>query len=386
MARKSLSRKTGDTILVVDDQEEALTSVRRLLEREGHSVLTANSGVQALALLHSHTVDVMLVDYFMPRMTGEQLVRETRQFDPYVQIVLLTGYAGEKPPRAMLAELDIQGYHNKADGPDKLLLWVDVACKAQHTIQALREGERLRRELIANVSHEFRTPLNIIGGYATLIMDGTFGPLTAEAQPPLRSIADATENLTALVADFLNYSKLEARAVNVLQQPIAISELANELTRMGSLLVEGRPVEVKAELQDAPATLVSDSVKLRTILRNLVTNAAKFTTSGTITLRISASENVAIFAVQDTGPGIRPEDVAVIFEPFRQLDQGGGRGGFGLGLALARKLAAVLGGRLGVESQLGVGSTFVLQLPRRATAQQDASSTTVAESGEGLLA
>jgi signal transduction histidine kinase len=386
MARKSLSRKTGDIILVVDDQEEALTSVRRLLEREGHSVLTANSGVQALALLHSHTVDVMLVDYFMPRMTGEQLVRETRQFDPYVQIVLLTGYAGEKPPRAMLAELDIQGYHNKADGPDKLLLWVDVACKAQHTIQALREGERLRRELIANVSHEFRTPLNIIGGYATLIMDGTFGPLTAEAQPPLRSIADATENLTALVADFLNYSKLEARAVNVLQQPIAISELANELTRMGSLLVEGRPVEVKAELQDAPATLVSDSVKLRTILRNLVTNAAKFTTSGTITLRISASENVAIFAVQDTGPGIRPEDVAVIFEPFRQLDQGGGRGGFGLGLALARKLAAVLGGRLGVESQLGVGSTFVLQLPRRATAQQDASSTTVAESGEGLLA
>ena len=124
MARKRQRPRSGCTILVVDDQREALTSVRDLLEREGHQVLTADSGARALEIFKQHEIHLILVDYFMPGMTGEQLIRAIRSFDQYVQIILQTGYAGEKPARVMMAELDIQGYHDKTEGPEKLLLWM----------------------------------------------------------------------------------------------------------------------------------------------------------------------------------------------------------------------------------------------------------------------
>src|SRR5262249_8580445 len=117
-------------ILVVDDQEEASLSVRRLLEQEGHTVLSADSGEAALALLRQEAVQLVLLDYFMPGMSGEQVVREIRRHWPFIQIILRTGRAGEKPSRAMLADLDIQGYHDKSEGPEKLLLWVDAGLKA----------------------------------------------------------------------------------------------------------------------------------------------------------------------------------------------------------------------------------------------------------------
>src|SRR5262249_53495581 len=104
----------------------------------------------------------VIVDYFMPRMSGEGLIQEIRKLDEEVQILLQTGYAGEKPPREMLRVLDIQGYHDKAEGPEKLLLWVDVALKAASQLKKVRELEQMKEQLLANVSHELRTPLHII--------------------------------------------------------------------------------------------------------------------------------------------------------------------------------------------------------------------------------
>jgi signal transduction histidine kinase len=373
MARKSKVRESRFTILVVDDQEEARTSVRQLLEREGHSVLTAECGERAVALFKERQVDLILLDYFMPRMTGEQVVRQIRSLDSFVQIILLTGYSGEKPARVMMADLDIQGYHDKADGPEKLLMWVDVGLKAHRMIDSVRERERLHGELVANVSHEFRTPLNIIAGYTELLLDGEFGELPTAAERPLHSMAEATGSLTELVADFLNYAKIEARAMEVTRQRIPTAELAGEIERLGLLLVEERAVRFSVEGQNAPAVLLTDAVKLRTILRNLVTNAAKFTRTGTIVVRIARSDGTVRFAVTDTGPGIPADDLALIFEPFRQLQDAAVRSrGIGLGLALARKLARILGGDLRVESEVGVGSTFTLVLPDAAVGQVEA--------------
>ncbi len=365
MTRKSQVAGSSYTILVVDDQQEALISVRRLLEREGHTVLTAEGGERALALFKQHEIHLILVDYFMPRVTSELLLREIRKFDPFVQIILLTGYSAEKPARMVLADLDIQGYHDKAEGPEKLLLWVDLGLKAHRMIRSLRERECLHAELVANVSHEFRTPLNIIGGYTGLLLDGAFGKLPGTAEQPLRSMAEATDNLTELVSDFLNYSKLESRAMEVSRQSIRISELARELERLGSLLLDGKHVRFAVELCAAPVALVTDSVKLRTVLRNLLTNAVKFTASGAVVVRIARRGAALHFSVRDTGPGISRADLAVIFEPFRQLHAAGARnpGGIGLGLALSRKLARILGGDIEVESQPGKGSTFTLVLP-----------------------
>ena len=122
--------RSSRTVLLVDDSAEYLQASRRILERDGHDVLTAESGFEALALLREREVDLVLVDYLMPGMSGEAFVRELRQFRPATQVILQTGYADEHPPRELLRRLDVQGLHDKSEGPQKLALWVDVGLRA----------------------------------------------------------------------------------------------------------------------------------------------------------------------------------------------------------------------------------------------------------------
>src|SRR5260370_15649616 len=126
MARKRINvEPSGYSILVVDDQDETVISSKLLLEREGHRVLTAIGGRDALSLISEAQFDLIVVDYFMPQMNGEELVRAIRNIDSEVQIILQTGYSGEKPPRQMLQLLDIQGYHDKSEWPTSLKICVD---------------------------------------------------------------------------------------------------------------------------------------------------------------------------------------------------------------------------------------------------------------------
>ena len=149
MARKfrsgssTSSSKSGGRILLVDDQLEYLEANRLLLENEGYGVTVAKNGPEALEILRKSPVDLVLMDFFMPGMTGEQVVEQLRTFDPTVQVILQTGYASERPARELLRRLDIQGYHDKSDGPEKLLLWTDVGLKAARqllTIQKSHQG------------------------------------------------------------------------------------------------------------------------------------------------------------------------------------------------------------------------------------------------------
>jgi diguanylate cyclase (GGDEF)-like protein len=148
MARKRTERSSGYTILVVDDNEEYLEVTRRLLEREGHEVLAVTNGPDALAQLRQSQIDLLLLDYFMPGMTGEDVVVQLRQFNPYVQVILQTGYASEQPPRELLRRLEIQGYYDKSEGPDKLLLWTDVGLRVAYTIQLLNKSRQGLRYIL----------------------------------------------------------------------------------------------------------------------------------------------------------------------------------------------------------------------------------------------
>jgi two-component system, cell cycle response regulator len=150
MARLSdLQKKSGKRILLIDDQEEYLFSTRALIEREGHEVVCASSGEKGLAIANSEHVDLILLDYYMPGgMTGEQFVAELRKFNSYTQIILQTGYSGELPPREILKRLDIQGYHDKTEGPDKLMLWVDVGLKAAFMVQMLNKSRQGLRYIL----------------------------------------------------------------------------------------------------------------------------------------------------------------------------------------------------------------------------------------------
>ncbi|MEX2571011.1 MAG: diguanylate cyclase [Gemmatimonadota bacterium] len=152
MARKyQTAVQSGHTILVIDDSQDILDSTRQMLEAEGHRVVTAIDGPTGLTALKKERPHLILVDYFMPEMTGEEVVRRVRETDRNVQIILATGYSGEKPARVMMQQLEIQGYHDKSEGAERLLLWVDSALKAYNHVLAM-EKHRIGLQYILDIT------------------------------------------------------------------------------------------------------------------------------------------------------------------------------------------------------------------------------------------
>jgi signal transduction histidine kinase len=364
--KRTTASSSGYTILVIDDQEEALLSTKLLLEWEGHRVLTALSGEEALACFRRQKVHLVIVDYFMPRMSGEAVIQEIRKLDEDVQILLQTGYSGEKPPREMLRALAIQGYHDKTEGPEKLLLWVDVALKVTTQLNKVREMERLKEQLLANVSHELRTPLHIIIGYCELLLDDSDETLPEKTRRMVQSMQRQSHLLGGLINNFLNYAQLQAEASAVTLQKVELGEFREEMEEMMNFLLGTKPVAFLWEVDPQFPPVWADPSKLRLILRNLLSNAAKFTDTGEVRVEavlIGDGKEVRI-AVRDTGVGIAPEHHQVIFELFHQVNGSSTSrfGGMGIGLALAHKLTQLMNGEISVDSTLGAGASFTLTL------------------------
>jgi len=353
------------TILVVDDDPDTLVLAQAQLARHGHRVLVASSAEEALSVFLANEVHLLIVDYVMPGMDGGQLVRAIRGFDPFIQIVVQTAYAAKRPSQQVLDELDIQGYHDKTDGAQRLMAWVTVCLRAHRIIRRLRERERLQRELVSNLSHEFRTPLNVAHGYVTLLLEQAFGTLPDAADTPLRAVEQHVRELSHLIDNVLEHTRLEAGAAELSLGGVDIAPLVVELERFGGQLLRDKPVTLSVHVDPELPVVESDAEKLRTILRNLLSNAAKFTRRGSIEVRADRAEDTLVITVRDTGIGIATTQLESLFEAFRQGDGSTTRehGGLGIGLALSRQYARLMGGDLTVASRLGKGSTFTLTIP-----------------------
>jgi signal transduction histidine kinase len=353
------------TILVVDDDPDALALAQSQLARHGHGVLVAASAEEALTVFLANEVHLLIVDYVMPGMDGGQLVRAIRGFDPFIQIVVQTAYATERPSQQVLDELDIQGYHDKSDGPQRLMAWVTVCLRAHRIIRRLRERERTQRELVSNLSHEFRTPLNVAHGYVTLLLERAFGALPDAADAPLRAVERHVRDLSHVIDNVLEHTRMEAGAAELSLGGVDVAPLVAELERFGAPLLRDKPVTLSVSVDPELPVVASDAEKLRTILRNLLSNAAKFTPRGSIEVRADRAGSDLVISVRDTGNGIAPAQLESLFEAFRQGDGSTTRthGGLGIGLALSRQYARLMGGDLTVASQLGTGSTFTLTIP-----------------------
>jgi len=367
MASDGRGERPGRAILVVDADAALRRTLEDVLDREGHRVYSAASGAAAQEVLKQADIHIMLVDPELPDMRGEDLIRSVRTFDPFLQIIVQVKRPTGKPARRMMAELDIQGYHEKTDGVEKLLVWIDAALKAQELVRGLRRSEQLQREIVANVSHEFRTPLNIIYGYTDLLLEGDLGELPTEAAKAIHRMARATHDLSELISDVLSYARVELDGGGeAMAEPVVTENLVAELERLAGLLIEGKPVDFEVDCKRAPSRFNADLGKLRVVLRNLVANAAKFTDEGYVRLSIEHRDDDCIcFVVSDSGPGIAVEDHEAIFEPFRQVNGSMTRRhrGIGLGLALVRKLIALLDGEIYLESALGEGARFIVRVP-----------------------
>ncbi|QSQ20578.1 response regulator [Pyxidicoccus parkwayensis] len=231
-----------------------------------------------------------------------------------------------------------------------------------------REAEaaaRLKSEFLANFSHEIRTPLNGIIGYCDLLMREEGSRLTAHGRRDLNVVKTNAKTLLALINDILDLSKIEAGRVEVVTEQVDVQELADECMATVKEYLKGKDVALTTHIDPEARLLRSDALKLRQIMLNLLSNAAKFTDAGEVALNLVPAGNEVVMTVEDTGVGIPSDQLPFIFEKFRQVDGSTTRkvGGTGLGLAIVRELSRVLGGNVSVTSTLGRGSTFTVRLP-----------------------
>ena len=234
-------------------------------------------------------------------------------------------------------------------------------------VHELEAANQLKSDFVASMSHELRTPLNLIIGYGDLLLDNTFGALTPSQSDTLRRMARSSRELLDLVEATLDLSRLEARRMPLELREIDLRALFDDLA-MESRAWRLQPgVELNWDVAPGTPRLTSDLVKLRMVLKNLVGNAVKFTERGRIVVTARPALGAVEVTVQDTGIGIAPEAQSLIFEPFRQADRNvhPRYGGAGLGLYIVRRLLDAIGGSIGLESEVGVGSTFRIVLAVR---------------------
>ena len=248
----------------------------------------------------------------------------------------------------------------------------EESVRAYHRVEAsnrkLIEMDRIKKDFVANICHELRTPVSTIIGYGEVLRDPNF---TGDARNMLNQLVNNGQELSSLMDNLMNFSRMEADGPSAQFEIVKLREIFTGLEAMTRRLIRERPIEFGIHLESAVDTIESDGQKLQQILVQLVTNALKFTEKGRIELSIrkhqEAGQELVEIAVTDTGIGIKREDQEIIFEDFRQLDGSSTRqyGGTGLGLGLCKRLAAALGGNLRVASEIGVGSVFSLFLPIR---------------------
>jgi PAS domain S-box-containing protein len=233
-------------------------------------------------------------------------------------------------------------------------------------VEELTRANQLKSDFLATMSHELRTPLNIAMGYTDLLLAEDFGPLTAEQNEALQRVRKAAHKQLDLVIALLDVSRLEAGQAPVEMREVDMVELMEELRGETEPSVHEKP-GLALEWWVAPElrSLYTDRTKLKIVLKNVLSNAVEFTEQGSITVDVRACDGGVEFRVADTGSGIAPEVLPVIFEMFRQGDSSATRrhGGAGLGLYIVRRMLELLGGTIAVESEVGRGSTFRVWVP-----------------------
>jgi PAS domain S-box-containing protein len=256
---------------------------------------------------------------------------------------------------------------------DQIAVGIDNARSynmAQQAVEEMREVDRLKSQFLANMSHELRTPLNSIIGFARVILKGIDGPITDLQQQDLTAIFNSGQHLLGLINDILDLSRIEAGKMELTFDEVNIADLVSSVMSTAAGLVKDKPIKLKPEMAENLPLVRADAMRVRQVLINFLSNAAKFTEEGEIVVKayqeqLDNGQAAVTISVTDTGPGIAEEDQAKLFQPFSQVDASLTRkvGGSGLGLSICHHLIQMHNGRIGLNSAPGKGSTFYFSIP-----------------------
>ncbi len=355
-------------ILVIDDEEIARVSCRRVLAREGMQVSLASSGREGLEKLLCEPCDLVLVDLKMPEMDGVEVVRRIRDLDPSIVTVLITGYATIESAVAAMKE-GAYDYLPKPFTPDELLIVVRRGLEKRRLdleSRALRqEKEAMERNFVTMVTHQLRSPLAAILQYFEVLLGGIGGELSEAQQEMLSRAKERLESLMQLINDWLDMSRLSEGDIVKKLQPTPLAECVDSALKGLEFSAREKKVTVQVDLPADLPMVHADPDSLREALSNLIANAIKYNREGgRVTVRARRDGSCVTVAVEDTGVGIDPKEIPFVFDQFyrgkdREIRS---QPGTGLGLAIAQKVVRAHGGTLTVTSEKGKGSVFTLRL------------------------
>ena len=427
-----LESKTAE-LLLVDDRPENLFILENILMDLDCQLFRATSGQEALRLMLRHDFALVLLDVQMPGMDGfevAELMRGNKDTQE-TPIIFITAISKEERYVFKGYEVGAVDYLPKPVDSDILRSKVKVflemnrqkkllevqAIELEQKMRAL-EDEIIRRQkveqelrqakktaetatqaksiFLARMNHELRTPLNAMIGYMSLGLSMLKDQISPDDLKDLINAERSANVVLQLVNNILDFSKIEAGEMEIFVEEIDLADLIEdiEITAQGLLL--HKPVELKTEISfDAPF-VANDYTKIKQILNNLVGNAIKFTTEGSVIIRLKSPEDgtSARIEVEDTGKGIPKEQLGDVFESFKQADGSISKefGGTGLGLAITKSLCEMLGIEIGVQSEIGQGTMFWFHIPVHfySDGLEDMASTTTAamqefESGQSIF-
>jgi len=373
-------------ILIVDDKEANLIALEKLLESFKIEVFKALSGTEALKLTLKHDFALALIDVQMPEMDGYETLQYLRASNStrYLPVIFVSAIFSDELYVVKGIETGAVDFIPKPINPQilsgKVKVFIDLYEQRQQLEQEIISRKKIENELelarisaesanrsksmfLATMSHEIRTPLNGVIGMTDIIAQTN---LTEQQIEYLNIIRLSGQNLLSIINDILDFSKIESGQLILEQIPVKISELTEEMTMVFKFKTQEKKIELSADIDPkVPSIIIGDSVRIKQIVINFISNAIKFTDRGSIKIRVSMVSEIndeleIKFEVIDTGIGISEEGKKNLFKAFSQSDISTFRkfGGTGLGLSISKNLVGMMNGEIGVESEEGKGSNF----------------------------
>ncbi|MCL2227077.1 MAG: response regulator [Oscillospiraceae bacterium] len=380
------------SVLIIDDEPRNLRAISFTLQSE-YIVYAAKSGSNAIEIAEEHQPDVILLDVIMPDMDGYEVLGALKKSDKTknIPVIFITGLGDSTNEEKGLA-LGAADYLSKSLSESIIKLKIRHQLQITHQLRtierlnsslkaALSEAEaasQTKSSFLARMSHEIRTPMNAIIGISELLMQ--IAALPPEALEGVRRIHSSGDLLLSIINDILDLSKIEAGKFELIRQEYKIEKLLHDTLSLNIMRIDRGVVDFKLQLADSiPEVLVGDALRIKQILNNLLSNAAKFTQAGEIAMEVKVqpitqnlkpendSDIELVFILKDTGVGMTPEQVDKLFDLYTRFNNESSKTieGTGLGMSIARDLLGMMDGGIHVESRLGVGTVFTVCIPQR---------------------
>jgi len=377
---------TEATIIVVEDETDTRATLCHTLEDIGYRAIGLKTGANALEMIRRSPFNVVITDIKLPDIDGMEILELAKEMNPDVAVIMMTSYASMETAVDAINQ-GAYAYFVKPINPGEIKTAIANALSQQSLLQEnkrlveslqqsnkllfeaneeLKKATQAKSEFLAHMSHELRTPLNVIIGFSELMINEVPGKISKEQRRCLDDTLTSGKQLLDLTSEVLDLSKVESGKMRLRLTNITLTEVIESLRSTIMPMLAPRKQSLNVEVEEGLPPVHADKAKLRQVLLNLLSNAAKFTPDGG-ELKIEAvrENDWCQVSVIDNGIGIKEEDQERIFEPFCQLDNPltEEKDGTGLGLTLVKQIIERHGGRIWIESEYEKGSRFTFTLP-----------------------